>query len=241
MIKKSQLQSVISKYHLNGLIESVKWKIKNDSLTIDFMSPNRDMIGKVEFDTFKVKDCELAIFDTTQLNKLLAITTHEFLIEPTKTKLLISDNYYNLQYSLADPLLIEKVGSVTNQEYNIEFILSQEQIGAIIKAIEALPNSNTICLKKTETIMGDDALEFVFGENQEYANKITYPIDSIMILKPTENFNIPFTSEVIKNIFKSNRDCDDIQVKMNTGGLIHLKFLGEEIRSEYFVIRRQDY
>jgi len=241
MIKKSQLQSVISKYHLNGLIESVKWKIKNDSLTIDFMSPNRDMIGKVEFDIFKVKDCELAIFDTTQFNKLLAITSHEILIEPTKTKLLISDNHYNLQYSLADPLLIEKVGSVSEQEYNIEFILSQEQVGSIIKAIEALPNSNTICLKKTETIMGNDALEFVFGENQEYANKIVYPIDDITLLKETPEFNIPFNSEIFKNIFRANRDCEGVEVRMNTDGLMKINFSGEDVRSEYFVVRRQDY
>jgi len=241
MINKIQLQSVISKYYLSGLVESVKWKVENNTLSIDFMSPNRDMIGKVEFDKFTVKDCELAIFDTSQFNRLLAITTNEVLIEPTNNKLLISDAHYNLHYSLADPLLIEKVGSVSNQEYNLTFILTQEQVGSIIKAIEALNNSNTVCLKKTETIAGDEALEFVFGENQEHSNKIVYPIDDITILKETSEFNIPFNSEIFKNIFRANRDCEGVEVRMNTDGLMKINFQGEDVRSEYFVVRRQDY
>jgi len=241
MINKNKLQSVISKYYLSGLVESVKWKVKDNTLSIDFMSPNRDMIGKVEFDKFDVKNCELAIFDTSQFNKLLAITTNEVLIEPVKNKLLISDIHYNLHYSLADPLLIEKVGNVSDQEYNIEFSLNQEQVGSIIKAIEALSNSNTVCLNKTETIAGDDSLEFVFGENQEHANKIVYPLEDITVLKPTTEFNIPFSSEIFKNIFRANRDCDSVHVKMNIEGLLKIDFEGEDIKSHYYIVRRQDY
>ena len=33
-INKPELQSVISKYYLNGLIESVKWDIKDKHLSI---------------------------------------------------------------------------------------------------------------------------------------------------------------------------------------------------------------
>lgn len=241
MINKNKLQSVISKYHLGGLVESVKWKVENNTLSIDFMSPNRDMIGRVEFNKFDVKNCELAIFDTSQFNKLLAITTNEVIIEPVKNKLLISDIHYNLQYSLADPLLIGKVGSVSNQDYNIEFSLNQEQLGSIIKAIEALSNSNTLCLNKTETIAGDESLEFVFGENQEHANKIVYPLEDITVLKPTNEFNIPFSSEVFKSVFKANRDCEAILIKMNTEGLLKVDFESEDIKSHYYIVRRQDY
>jgi hypothetical protein len=241
MINKSHLQSVISKYYLNGIVESVKWKVKDNILSIDFMSPTRDMIGKVEFNKFDVKDCELAIFDTSQLNKLLAITNSEVLINFNKNKLYISDNQYNLQYSLADPLLIEKVGKVETSLYHIEFELDQEQIGSIIKAIEALPNSNTLCLNKTQTIIGEDILEFIFGERQDYSNKIVYSVNNLSILNPIQDFILPFNSEIFKNIFRSNRDCENIKFQLNVDGLIKINFSNETINSEYFLIRRQDY
>lgn len=53
MISKLELQSVIEKYHLNGLIENVKWEVdKNKQLTINFMSPTREMLGRVVYNGF---------------------------------------------------------------------------------------------------------------------------------------------------------------------------------------------
>lgn len=52
MISKHDLQSVIGKYHLNGLVESVKWTIEDNALNIDFQSPNKDMIGHVNHTNF---------------------------------------------------------------------------------------------------------------------------------------------------------------------------------------------
>ena len=34
MINKSKLQSIISKYYLNGLVQSVRWVTKNNKLSI---------------------------------------------------------------------------------------------------------------------------------------------------------------------------------------------------------------
>jgi hypothetical protein len=44
MINKLVLQSIINKYYL-GENESVKWKIKDKTLSIDFISPNKEVIG----------------------------------------------------------------------------------------------------------------------------------------------------------------------------------------------------
>jgi hypothetical protein len=240
MINKNELQSVISKYYLNGMVESVKWVVNNGILSIDFMSGTRDMIGKVTYNNFDTQDCELTIFDTTQLNKLIAITNNELTIHFNKRKLYISDNQYNLSYSLADPILHEKVGKVGEQEYQIQFKLDQEQISSIIKAIEALPNSNTLCIKTNQSIEGDVYLEFIFGETQDYSNKINYPIHNFDSTS-NESFNIPFPSEVFKNVLKSNRDCPEILVNINTQGLFNILFKGNNIESEYFIVRKQDF
>ena len=45
---KLEFQSIIEKYHLDGLVENVKWVINKDkTLSIDFMSPSREMIGNI--------------------------------------------------------------------------------------------------------------------------------------------------------------------------------------------------
>tara|TARA_R110002124_G_scaffold281339_1_gene455471 strand:- start:1 stop:276 length:276 start_codon:yes stop_codon:yes gene_type:complete len=77
MISKHDLQSVIGKYHLNGLVESVKWTIEDNALNIDFQSPNKDMIGRVNHADFPLEDGEMAVYDTSKLNKLLGVTSGE--------------------------------------------------------------------------------------------------------------------------------------------------------------------
>ena len=55
MINKSVLQSVIKKYHL-GENESVKWNVKDNNVDIDFISPSKDVIGKVTATNFKLPE-----------------------------------------------------------------------------------------------------------------------------------------------------------------------------------------
>jgi hypothetical protein len=44
MIDKLNLVSIISKYHLNGMVEAVRWDIKEQNLSIGFNSPSKEMI-----------------------------------------------------------------------------------------------------------------------------------------------------------------------------------------------------
>ena len=45
MINKSKLQSIISKYYLNGLVQSVRWLTEKNKLSISFTSENKDIAG----------------------------------------------------------------------------------------------------------------------------------------------------------------------------------------------------
>ena len=81
MITKTYLQNIISKYYMEGLIDSAKWVIKDNQLSINFISPNKNLVGNVTISNFNFRDAELAIFDTTKLNKLLAITSKDLQLE----------------------------------------------------------------------------------------------------------------------------------------------------------------
>ena len=243
MIHKLTLQSVISKYYLNGMIEAVKWTIKDETLNIKFMSPSRDMIGELEFKGLKLTDTELAIFNTTQLNKLIGITQGTLLLDVVKNgkvanRLNIQDNQYDLTYALADTLLIGKVGNVDEPpSYNIEATLNNEQITALIKAKSALPDTNHIIIKDNTNFNGDSVLEFTLGDNGEYSNKITYSLPAAV----NTPISLPFDADILKEILSANKDADSGTLNIFDGGLMKLHFSYENaLKVTYFVVRKQE-
>jgi hypothetical protein len=105
MVSKLDLVSVISKYYLNGMNEAVRWEIKDETVNIKFTSPAKEMIGSVVFKGMPLEDSTVAISNTTQLIKLLSITSGNLELKLDKiksvfTRLHIADSNFDLTYSL---------------------------------------------------------------------------------------------------------------------------------------------
>ena len=79
MINKLVLSGTINKYYL-GENESVKWSTKDNVLTIDFMSINKEVIGQVVQENFDMEDSELSVFDTKKLLNLTTVNTLQLLV-----------------------------------------------------------------------------------------------------------------------------------------------------------------
>ena len=241
MIQKLLLQSVVSKYFL-GENESVKWKIKDKTLTVDFMSPNQEVIGKVKCDTFDLSDSELAIYNTRKLMNLINITSGGLLLELEKqkeifTKLRISDTNYNLVYALSDPLLIGKIGTVNEQEYGITLRLEKEDIEALIKAKSALVGIDNMKITTTKNLDGELVCEFIFGDEMGHDNKISYQIRGEI---SNDDIIIPFNSDMFKTILYSNKDQDYGTLSVSSTGLMELQFYSKNIKSEYYMVRKSE-
>ena len=247
MIEKNHLQSIISRYYLGGLIESVKWEIQNNTLNIAFMSPNKDMIGELECNEFPIEDCELAIFNTTQLNKLLGVTSGQLLISPIKTnkvytKLTLQDVSFTVEYSLADPLMIQSPGTINEPDkYDVSAIMEPNDVLAFTKAASAIPNNELVTLKATESIHGNPILEFIFGEKMEFSNRITFTVEAQHSI--IEGHKIPFNSNMLREIFHNNKGASFTSIKFTQEGLLKLEFefKEENTKTTYFVVRKADY
>jgi hypothetical protein len=243
MMHKSVLQSVISKYYLGGIIETAKLNIENNELQIKFVSPNKDMIGSLQHNNFPISNCTLPIFNTTQLLKLLSITSNDIslLIEKKQkvfTKLHISDTNFNLSYALADEFLLPKVGEVTEpQEYEIKIPLNAENIDSLIKAKNALPGVDFMTIKSDINLGSKESIvEFTFGEDNEHSNKITYNIPAEV---NSGRINIPFNSEIFKEILVANKDMGGGVISISEKGLMVMEFEKNEIKTKYFLVRLQ--
>ena len=241
MINKSILQSVISKYYLN-VCESVKWKINNNNLTIDFMTPSANVIGKVICDDFPLEDSELAVYDTKKLSSLISICNGDLLLELEKqhkliSKLKISDLNFNLTYAVSDPLLIPKVGTIKIPEFTVNLDLTREDIDNLIKAKSALADVNNMLITSTKNLDGENVCEFVFGDEYGHNNKITYQIAGNIT---EENLKMPYNSDTFKTIIHSNKDMEEGTLKISSMGLMEFKFKTDKVSSEYYMVRKAE-
>lgn len=245
MINKPELLSIISKYHLNGLNEAVRWEIKNNKLTIKFTSPDRSMIGVVTCDNFELEDSSVGVSNTTQLNKLLAITNGYLKLEYFKqhkliTKLIVSDNQFTLNYALADTMIIPKAGDfVGDGIYNIEASLDNESINAIVKAKSALADTDTVVFKPFIGADSELQLEMLFGGNIEYSNKVSFYLPDIKTNNLPKDFKAHYNSELIKAIMYCNNDIAKGKMSINLDGIMKLSFDNDNIKSEYYLVAKE--
>lgn len=241
MINKSQLSSVISKYYLNGLNNQVKWRIKDNTLTIYAGEAGR--VCKVVANNFPLEDAELGIFDTNKLNKLLSITNGDLIISLEKikaiyTKMYIQDSNYNLTYSLADTLILGKnIWYEDAENLDIEIDLTNEDVDALIKAKNALGEVDSMLITTTTDFDGNNVCEFIFGDNTGFSNKITYQVQGGII--ENNSLSIPFNSDIFKDILNNNKDMDFCSLKLSNTGVLKIEFTSDNIESEYFVARNE--
>ena len=241
MVNKLVLQSVINKYYL-GENESVKWQIKDKTLTIDFMSLNKEVIGKITCQNIDIEDCELAIFDTKKFLSLLNITQGDLLVELEKhknipIKLHFQDSKFNLTYALADPLLISKVGTVAEMEWDAVFPLDSEDLLNLVKAKTALGDIDNMVVSTEMDLNGDKMCLFTFGDENGHNNKITYQLYGKI---KQEKVEIPFNSDMFRNILKENKDLEDGCIWLSYQGLMKIEFKSENTISTYYMVRREE-
>ena len=240
MINKSQLTSVISKYYLNGLNNQVKWRIKDNTLTIYAGESGR--VCKVVLNNFQLEDAELGVFDTNKLSKLISITNGDLMISLEKikavyTKMHIADLNFDLTYSLADILILGKNTYYEDpEEWEVDLTLEPEDIDRLIKAKNALGDVNSMLITTTTDFDGNNICEFIFGDNTGFSNKISYKIQGNIT---ESDIQIPFDSNIFKDILNSNKDMFKGQLKLSTTGILKLNFTSEEIISEYYVARNE--
>jgi hypothetical protein len=246
MIQKLELTSAISKYYLNGMNESVIWDIKDNTLNVKFSSPSKEMLGNISFHNFPLEDSKIGISNTTQLNKLINITNNSLDVKyikhnNTPYKLIIADNNFTLNYTLADLIIIPKPGDVINDiNFNIKATIDSDSIHSIVKAKTAVNESEIVIIKPTRNDDGDYMIELEFGGNVEHANKVSFFIPNVETINTPENFKIQYNSDIIKEIMYCNKDMHSGEMHINLDGIMKLEFSNEEktLTSTYYLIAK---
>ena len=243
MIDKIDLVSIISKYYLNGMVEAVRWEIKEGKVKIRFNAPTKEMIGEVEYTGFPLEDSTIAISNTTQLNKLIAITNGYLNLEYKKqhqliTKLIIADNQYTLDYSLADLMIVPATGQLTIDPNFTELAnIDNESIAAIVKAKQALADTDTVVIQPNPDADGEPRLELKFAGNIEHSNKVSFYLSDVDLSEA--EYKEHYNSNMIKEIMYCNKDMISGKMSMDLEGIMKFEFESDNIKSTYYLVAKE--
>ena len=240
-MQKQTLTSVIDKYHLNGIVESVKWNIKDKNITVDFITPMKNLVGKVISPNFDLDDTDLGIYNTSQFNKIVKIMDNKVVLGLIKSpygkplELTLADNQYDLNYYLSDLMLIESVPAINEPaSYDAEANIDSDFISKFANAKKALGDVKQFTIKDELNSENMKDLVIVIGDGNGYANKIKFktPCESMFGLN-----ELPFPADVMMELLKANEEADSGTIQISQEGLMKVSFKEESIESVYYLVR----
>ena len=234
---KTILTQIIESFYLNGLTSQVKFKVKNNEAHIKFAVDNKDCIGEV-IAPITLEDCEIGIFNTSQLLKLLHITNDfiELKLEKQNNhflKLHISDNQFDLSYNLSDLGLIQDPGVVPNlPPHDLEFDINFDFTQKYIKAHNALDKPPRFEVGISKDFKNDEVINFMIGEKSTYSNKANFTESGKIInkIKP-----IAFSANNFREVISVNKNAVG-KVCVYKDGLLKINLEEAGVKSEYFLV-----
>ena len=238
---KKLLIQLIESFYLNGLATQVKFKVKNNEAHIKFATDNKDCIGEIKAPV-QLEDCEIGIFNTAQLLKLLNITNEYIELKLEKQnnhflKLHISDNQFDLSYNLSDLGLIQDPGVVPNlPPYDLEFDINFDFTQKYIKAHNALDKPPRFEIGVTKDFQGEEVINFMVGEKSTYSNKVTFTEAGTVInqVKP-----VSFSAANFREIVSVAKSANG-KAYLYKDGLLKINLEEEGVISEYFLVALHD-
>ena len=250
MISRNLISNTISKYHLNGLVEKVIWKVRNDVLHISFRNETGNLTGEI-FVPCKMEEGEFNIYDTSRLNKLLGIVEGTILIDVLKnannvpTIFKIADSKMDIHYNLAAPEILQGYWFDSTQlkeklpQYDVEAKLTEESLRLFLKAVGALGNEVEEFNISTKEELNGEEIEFSLGTNA--SNRVTFGV-SCHITNPIQT---PLKYDIVsfKEIFMSNKSFKEGTIYFSNAGIAKISFEeeideNETIQITYFIANK---
>tara|TARA_A100001201_G_C4094119_1_gene203092 strand:+ start:708 stop:1421 length:714 start_codon:yes stop_codon:yes gene_type:complete len=231
-MNKNRLQSFIQKYYLNGLVESAVISSSDNSLSTDFITEDRSMMGHIKYNDLTIQDGKYGIFDTTMFGRMLSvldqnIDIHVVEIDDKPINLSLQSNGTVVTALLADLAVIPdvpKLKSIPN--FGLTVKLTNDFVQTFVKSKAALPEAETF------TIIPETVTKFVLGMSNTNTNRISIPIkadvDDPLMEKKVINANL------FKELLVANKEADGV-LELSDAGLMRISFQTNDYSSTYFM------
>ena len=233
-MNKQKLTGFVEKYSLGNTIESVPWSIKNNTLSTDFVSEDRTLLGNVTLNSFELDDSEVGIYNTTQLQKMISVLGSEVTVRLKKAEeraiaIDMTDGDVSLNYMLADLDIIPKAPKLkTLPDTTVIIKIDNEFITKFVRAKNALSESDNF------TVISNSITQIIIGESDSNTNKININVKT----ERSQNLSaISFNANYLKEILAANRDHTSAKMEVCAGGLAILTFSNADYTSKYYLVQ----
>lgn len=233
-MEKSNINRFVQKYHLSGLVESVKWEVNDNTLSTSFISDDKSVLGNVSYTDFQYDDSELGIYDTSKLLKMMGVLDSDisFSIDDVSGKSVsvrMKDSSTSVNYMLADLSVIPSVPDLKKlPDFNIKINLDDKFISRFIGAKGALSDENNFTF-----VHKDGKSQIILGYSNINTNRILIDVDA-----EVENYLDPisFSATYLKEILVANKEATDAVLNISSSGLAHIHFSIGEYKSDYYLV-----
>lgn len=238
-MEKSRLSNFISKYHLNGLIQSVAWNC-NGSLSTRFISDDKSVVGEVKMNTFSGQPSNFGVYNTDLLVKLLSVlgTDVNFNVNAAQEKafaLTIDDNSTTVNYMLADMAVIPPTPELKQlPPFQMSIKITKEFIDKFIKAKGALPEIEHFTVMKNQKL---GKYQIVIGYSNTNSNRISLDIECDV----QEDIDpISFSAKYFREILAANKDLNGGTMHVSSEGLAKVDFEIDGFETRYFLVKLEN-
>lgn len=236
-MNKGRLLSFIKKYNLGSLVEAVKWEVKDNVLSTQFITGDKTLLGTVSFNDIAMDDGEFGVYLTSQLRSMLevlsdTVTVKVIDVNGRSVSLKVADSNNHINYMLADLKVIQNPPNLkTLPTWDIRLKIDEQFYTMFRNSTRALGDQG-----KTFTIVGEDGnLKLILGYSSDInSSSITLNVDG----EYDAPFSpISFVSQYLYEILAANQEIKEGELKISTQGLATVSYAAEDFNAAYYLVK----
>jgi len=228
-MKKISITELIKRYNLAGNIESVKINSTDDGMSVEFISDDKTLLGKVSSNESKFPNGEFGVYTTAQLKSLLSILNDEIAVTHKDSFIRFKDNITSVDYVLSDLSIIPDVPELKQiPEFEANIKLTDDFINTFIKSKSALSDADTFTFLSKSGVH-----QIILGYSTLNTNRVTIEVDANV---SSDVNHISFSSSYLKEILLANRDSETMNMMISSQGLCYLEFVNSNFSTKYYMV-----
>ena len=236
-MQKTKLNRFIQKYNLNGNVNSVKWTSKDNTLTTNFVTSDKSLMGNVKVDNFQFEDGHIGIYTTDQLIKLLGVLGEDVTFNVSKfdekaVSLKVKNGVVSIDYTLSDLSVIPDPPTLKRlPDFQTQIKVDSNFIDTFIKGKSALVEAETFTV-----VNGKEGPQVVIGYASTNTNRVNIPVET------TSNGlkdNVSFNANLFRDVLSANKECTSAIFEVSNEGLARISFKVDDYDSTYYIVAMQ--
>ena len=237
-MNKQKLTDFISKYYLNGTVNSVILSSKSNKLSARFISGDKTLLGELEMDKWPFEDAEVGVYSTDQFLKLLGVLDEDVNVSINKAgdksiSLRVTDSTSAVNYMLSDTSIISKPSPMKRiPNFELKIDMTPSVMNKFISGKGALSETDnfTVITDGTNT-------KLIIGYSSINTNRVTIPVTTS---ESSDIDNVTFNANIFKEVLSANKECESATLEVSSEGLSKIVFNVDDYSVTYYLVSVQD-